>query len=224
MRKEQTLQTLQTALQKETTLKRKHKFKFKSSQSQTPCQAHVGSFVIALAGHRPSCRTSQTTVPPRLAHSRSSRHGYVTSLIANVCPGTRHGRDRHPSKVSSDSSTAPQEGQLEKACQSFAFLLVELQKLRVSHCCHYPVPCFRILSQLHTAQNTTMQLLTTVVVLVAAVEAASVRQRRATSAALTSDLDFISSHWGQISPYRDNAETYFGVQDGKPSAFLPRCA
>jgi hypothetical protein len=71
-----------------------------------------------------------------------------------------------------------------------------------------------------------MQLLTTLVALVAAVEAASVRQRRATSAALTSDLDFISSHWGQISPYRDNAETYFGVEDGKLmlTDFLTRCA
>lgn len=63
-----------------------------------------------------------------------------------------------------------------------------------------------------------MQRLTTLVALVAAVDAASVRGRRATSAQLTSDIDYISSHWGQISPYSDNADDYFGVEDGKITA------
>jgi hypothetical protein len=41
------------------------------------------------------------------------------------------------------------------------------------------------------------------------------RQRRQTSgsSSLLTDLNVISSHWGQISPYADNVETYFGVQD-----------
>ena len=41
------------------------------------------------------------------------------------------------------------------------------------------------------------------------------RQRRqaSNSANLLTDLNVISSYWGQISPYADNVETYFGVQD-----------
>ena len=39
------------------------------------------------------------------------------------------------------------------------------------------------------------------------------RQRRqaSTSATLLTDLDIISTYWGQVSPYADNAEDYFGV-------------
>jgi hypothetical protein len=41
------------------------------------------------------------------------------------------------------------------------------------------------------------------------------RERRQSpgSASLLTDLSTISSHWGQLSPYADNAENYFGVQD-----------
>jgi hypothetical protein len=52
--------------------------------------------------------------------------------------------------------------------------------------------------------------------LVALVEASPApRERRQTpsSTALLTDLSIISSHWGQLSPYADNAENYFGVQD-----------
>ena len=30
---------------------------------------------------------------------------------------------------------------------------------------------------------------------------------------IVTDINTISQHWGQISPYRDNQENYFGVQD-----------
>lgn len=39
------------------------------------------------------------------------------------------------------------------------------------------------------------------------------RRQSSSSSSLLTDLNIISSHWGQISPYADNAETYFGVQD-----------
>lgn len=39
------------------------------------------------------------------------------------------------------------------------------------------------------------------------------RQRRQSSPNLLSDLDTIQQYWGQITPYADNADNYFGVQD-----------
>jgi hypothetical protein len=48
---------------------------------------------------------------------------------------------------------------------------------------------------------------------VAASPAPRERQQSSGSSSLLTDLSIISSHWGQISPYADNAETYFGVQD-----------
>lgn len=42
--------------------------------------------------------------------------------------------------------------------------------------------------------------------------ALSVPHRRA-SANIVSDINVISQYWGQISPYVDNAESYFGVDD-----------
>jgi hypothetical protein len=39
------------------------------------------------------------------------------------------------------------------------------------------------------------------------------RRQSASSSSLLTDLNIISSHWGQVSPYADNVETYFGVQD-----------
>lgn len=39
------------------------------------------------------------------------------------------------------------------------------------------------------------------------------RQRRQSSPDLLSDLETIQQYWGQITPYADNADNYFGVQD-----------
>ena len=59
-----------------------------------------------------------------------------------------------------------------------------------------------------------MRLLVATAALAALVDASpAVRERRQPSTALTTDLSYISSHWGQISVYADNAENYFGVQD-----------
>lgn len=41
----------------------------------------------------------------------------------------------------------------------------------------------------------------------------SLFQKRQNDAQLLTDLSIISGHWGQISPYADNNDTYFGVQD-----------
>jgi hypothetical protein len=38
------------------------------------------------------------------------------------------------------------------------------------------------------------------------------RRQSSGSFSLLTDLNIISSHWGQLSPYADNVETYFGVQ------------
>jgi Histidine phosphatase superfamily (branch 2) len=58
-----------------------------------------------------------------------------------------------------------------------------------------------------------MHCFITVLALAAAVAASPVRQRRQTSSALITDLSIISQYWGQITPYGDNAENYFGVED-----------
>jgi hypothetical protein len=39
------------------------------------------------------------------------------------------------------------------------------------------------------------------------------RRQSSGSSSLLTDLNVISSHWGQLTPYADNAENYFGVQD-----------
>jgi hypothetical protein len=41
----------------------------------------------------------------------------------------------------------------------------------------------------------------------------SLLNKRADNAALLTDLSVISRNWGQLSPYVDNADSYFGVQD-----------
>jgi hypothetical protein len=59
-------------------------------------------------------------------------------------------------------------------------------------------------------------LLVVAAALAALVEASPApRERRQSSgsSSLLTDLNIISPHWGQISPYADNAENYFGVQD-----------
>ncbi|KAK0286942.1 hypothetical protein LTR35_004411 [Friedmanniomyces endolithicus] len=38
-------------------------------------------------------------------------------------------------------------------------------------------------------------------------------KRQSTQQPLLTDINVISQYWGQISPYHDNAETYFGVDD-----------
>jgi hypothetical protein len=38
------------------------------------------------------------------------------------------------------------------------------------------------------------------------------RRQCSGSSSLLTDLNIISSYWGQLSPYADNVETYFGVQ------------
>src|SRR5277367_5617326 len=58
-----------------------------------------------------------------------------------------------------------------------------------------------------------MHCFTTVLALAAAVASSPVRQRRQTSSALITDLSIISQYWGQVTPYGDNAENYFGVED-----------
>ena len=59
-----------------------------------------------------------------------------------------------------------------------------------------------------------MRLFVAAIAFAALVDASpAVRQRRQASTSLTTDLAYISSHWGQITPYADNAEDYFGVQD-----------
>lgn len=42
---------------------------------------------------------------------------------------------------------------------------------------------------------------------------ARLQPRASTNQTLISDLNVISQYWGQISPYRDNADNYFGVND-----------
>ena len=43
-------------------------------------------------------------------------------------------------------------------------------------------------------------------------------KRRTEEVQLLTDLVAISQYWGEISPYSDNAENYFGVEDvGLPS-------
>ena len=39
------------------------------------------------------------------------------------------------------------------------------------------------------------------------------RQRRQTSAQLLTDINVIQQYWGQITPYADNSDDYFGVED-----------
>ena len=39
------------------------------------------------------------------------------------------------------------------------------------------------------------------------------RRQSSGSSSLLTDLNVISSYWGQLTPYTDNAENYFGVQD-----------
>ena len=43
--------------------------------------------------------------------------------------------------------------------------------------------------------------------------ALSTPKRAVDNTSLLTDLSVISQYWGQISPYVDNAETYFGVND-----------
>ena len=38
------------------------------------------------------------------------------------------------------------------------------------------------------------------------------RRQSSGSSSLLTDLNIISSYWGQLSPYADNVETYFGVE------------
>ena len=55
-------------------------------------------------------------------------------------------------------------------------------------------------------------------VVVAAAPSTYRSQRRAGDVNLLTDLATISQYWGQISPYFDNVENYFGVKDvGLPS-------
>jgi len=59
-------------------------------------------------------------------------------------------------------------------------------------------------------------LLVVAAALAALVEASPApRERRQSSgsSSLLTDLSLISPHWGQLTPYADNAEDYFGVQD-----------
>jgi hypothetical protein len=59
-------------------------------------------------------------------------------------------------------------------------------------------------------------LLVVTAALAALVEASPApRERRQSSGSpnLLTDLNLISPNWGQLSPYDDNAENYFGVQD-----------
>jgi hypothetical protein len=61
-----------------------------------------------------------------------------------------------------------------------------------------------------------MRFLVAAAALAALVEASPApRERRQSSgsSSLLTDINIISSHWGQLSPYADNAENYFGVQD-----------
>lgn len=43
--------------------------------------------------------------------------------------------------------------------------------------------------------------------------ALSVPHKRAINSTIISDISVISQYWGQISPYSDNPENYFGVDD-----------
>ena len=38
-------------------------------------------------------------------------------------------------------------------------------------------------------------------------------RRQSTNSTLLTDINTIQEYWGQISPYRDNDERYFGVND-----------
>jgi hypothetical protein len=66
-------------------------------------------------------------------------------------------------------------------------------------------------------QSTIMRFLLVVVAalaaLVEALPAPGERRQSSVSSSLLTDLNIISSHGVQISPYADNAENYFGVQD-----------
>lgn len=41
----------------------------------------------------------------------------------------------------------------------------------------------------------------------------SLRKRQSTNDTILTDINVISQYWGQISPYRDNDERFFGVDD-----------
>ena len=40
-----------------------------------------------------------------------------------------------------------------------------------------------------------------------------IRDRQSTDNTILTDITTIQEYWGQVSPYRDNAENYFGVED-----------
>ena len=63
-----------------------------------------------------------------------------------------------------------------------------------------------------------MQSIIGTLFLFAAVEARNIPRQASSSANLLTDLSTISQYWGQITPYSDNPENYFGVEDvGLPS-------
>ena len=63
-----------------------------------------------------------------------------------------------------------------------------------------------------------MRLIIVTALFLATVEAQNSPRQTANSTKLLTDLDIISKYWGEISPYSDNADNYFGVQDvGIPS-------
>lgn len=63
-----------------------------------------------------------------------------------------------------------------------------------------------------------MQSIIGTLFLLAAVEARNIPRQVSSSASLLTDLSTISQYWGQITPYSDNPENYFGVEDvGLPS-------
>ena len=63
-----------------------------------------------------------------------------------------------------------------------------------------------------------MRLILTPLFLLIGVEARNILRQASSSAHLLTDLSSISQYWGQITPYSDNPDNYFGVEDvGLPS-------